>query len=193
MRGPGALGTRLLSLLLLGGSVVGPTDAGAQELAGRSWPAVSSRLEDRAVGYQPGGTLGFRLIDAPVEEQLYRPADGTEQALLWSAAFVSRWPLNEDQLDRWSAQAIGLLADGLGSDVRLAGWERLEATDIGELRVAYRYTLRTAGGDGTGEATIVVFSHGEAVGLTGAAAIGTHSPVDAAGLARVLNPGMPSS
>ena len=193
MRAPGALGTPLLPLLLLGCSVVGPTDAGEQELTGRSQPAVSSRLGDLAIGYQPGGTLGFRLIDAPVEEQLYRPADGTERALLWSATFVSRWPLNEAQLDRWSAQAIGLVADGLGSDVRLAGWERLDATDIGERRVAYRYQLRTTSGDGAGEATIVVFSRGEAVGLTGAAAIGTHTPVDAASVARVLNPDRPSS
>jgi hypothetical protein len=128
-----------------------------------------------------------------VEEQLYRPADGTERALLWRAAFVSRWPLTVDQLERWSAQAIGLLADGLGPDVQLAGWERLDATDIGERRVAYRYQLRTTRGDGAGEATIVVFSRGEAVGLTGAAAIGTHTPVDAASLARVLHPGRSSS
>src|SRR5687768_3914148 len=63
MRGPGALGTCLLRLLLLGCSVVGLTDAAAQERAGWSPPVVSSRLEDLAVGYQPGGTLGFRLTD----------------------------------------------------------------------------------------------------------------------------------
>jgi hypothetical protein len=187
------IGLSLLLLLLLGCSAVETTGAGAQELGALDRPTASLQLEDLAIAYQPGGTLGFRLIEAPVEEQLYRPADGTERALLWSATFVSRWPLNEAQLDRWSAQAIGLVADGLGPDVRLAGWERLDATDLGERRVAYRYQLRTTRGDGAGEATIVVFSRGEAVGLTGAAALGTHTPVDAASVARVLNPDRPSS
>jgi hypothetical protein len=149
--------------------------------------AALGRAAPVAAAYQPGGTLGFRLLDTPVEEQLYRPADRPERALLWRAQFVSRWPLTEAQLDRWSAQAIGLVADGLGSDVQLAGWERLDAPDIGERQVAYRYTLRTRSGDGAGEATIVVFSRGEAVGLTGAAALGSRAPIDALGLARGLD------
>ena len=106
---------------------------------------------------------------------------------MWSAEFTSRWRLDEGQLERWSAQAIGLMADDLGGDVRLAGYERVNATDVGEQRVAYRYQLATATGQALGDATIVVFSRGDQVGLTGTAAIGTRAPVDAASLARALD------
>ena len=53
--------------------------------------------------------------------------------------------------------------------------------------MAYRYQLATSGGQPLGEATIVVFSRGDQVGLTGAAAIGTSAPVDATSLARALD------
>ena len=175
----------LASLLLLGCSTVGPT--GARERPAPDRPVGGSPLDHPPAGYQAGGTLGFALHDTSIQEQLYRRADSAERGLLWSAQFVSRWPLNEDQLDRWSAQVIGLVVDELGADVRLAGWERLEARDIGAQRVAYRYTLTTSSGDDLGEATIVVFARGDQVGLTAAAAIGTRSPIDAAGLARGLN------
>src|SRR5207248_4868500 len=102
----------------------------------------------------------------------YRRSADSERGLVWTAEFVSRWPLDEGQLDRWSAQAIGLMADGLGSDVRLAGYERLDASDVGEQRVAYRYQLATANGQPLGDATIVVFSRADQVGLTGTATIG---------------------
>jgi hypothetical protein len=175
-----ALVGSLLPLLLAGCALAGPVGAlgPGRAALGRAVPVPA--------GYQASGTIGFRLLDTPVEEQLYRPADGSERALLWSAAFVSRWPVTADQLERWSAQAVGLLADGLGPGVQLAGWERLDATDIGERQVAYRYRLRTTSGDSAGEATIVVFSRGEAVGLTGAAAMGSRAPIDALGLARGL-------
>jgi hypothetical protein len=89
-------------------------------------------------------------------------------------------------LDRWSAQIIGLVADGLGADVRLAGWERQGAADRGEQRVAYRYMLTTASATELGEATVVVFAQGEQVGLAGAAALGSRSRVNALDVARLL-------
>jgi hypothetical protein len=161
-----ALGTGLLPLLLVGCSGIGTMRAQVQEGAVLDGATAGS-------GYQAGGTLGFTLQQTAIAEQLERRTVDSERGLLWSAHFRSRWPLTEDQLDRWSAQVIGLIADGLGADVRLAGWERLEATDIGERRVAYRYTLTTASADETGEATVVVFARGERVGLTGAAAMGS--------------------
>ncbi|HLH22888.1 MAG TPA: hypothetical protein VK066_10215 [Chloroflexota bacterium] len=176
-----------LPLLLLGCSFAQPSGAIAQEhLALASLPA-NIAIDAAASGYQAGGTLGFTLRDTPIQEQLYRRDAGAERGLVWSAEFVSRWPLNVDQLDRWSAQAIGLMADDLGSDVQLAGYERLDASDVGDERVAYRYQLATTSGQPLGDATIVVFSRGDDVGLTGSAAIGTEPPVDATTLARALD------
>jgi hypothetical protein len=82
---------------------------------------------------------------------------------------------------------IGLLADALSGDVRLGGWERLAASDIGDRRVAYRYALVTASGTPLGEATVVVFCRGDEVGLSGTAAIGGSSPIDGVALARLMD------
>ena len=175
-----------LPLFLLGCSFVGPMGAMAQERTlDRPLPGI--RLDHLATGYEAGGTLGFALRETTIAEQLYRRTTGAERGVIWSAQFVSRWPLNEGQLDRWSAQAIGLLTDELGAGVQLAGWERLDASDVGDQRVAYRYTLASSQGERLGEATIVVFARGDQVGLAGEAAIGGRSPIDAAGLARVLD------
>ena len=177
----------LLPLLLLGCSFVNPSGALAQERMALAPPPAGIRVDSLPVGYQAGGTLGFTLRETPIQEQVYRRNVGAERGLLWSAQFVSRWPLDEAQLDRWSAQAIGLIADGLGNDVRLAGWERLDASDVGDQRIAYRYQLANASGVPLGEATIVVFARGDQVGMAGTGAIGTQVPVDAASLARALD------
>ncbi|HZS02411.1 MAG TPA: hypothetical protein VFE37_27090 [Chloroflexota bacterium] len=179
--------TSMLPLLLLGCSFVHPAGASAQERTALAPLPASIAVENAPAGYQAGGSLGFTLRDTTVQEQLYRRSAGTERGLIWTAEFTSRWRLDTDQLDRWSAQAIGLMADGLGDDVRLAGYERLHPTDIGEQRVAYRYQLATASGQPLGDATIIVFSRGDQVGLTGTASIGTRAPVDAASLARALD------
>ncbi|HZS02938.1 MAG TPA: hypothetical protein VFE37_29785 [Chloroflexota bacterium] len=170
----------LAALLALGITVGGlsPLAAGA---------AQAAPLDQQSLNVSTGGSLGFRLPDTPMREQLQRHGMGTERDLVWTAEFTSRWQLNQDQLDRWSAQAVGLIADQLGSDVRLAGYERLDASDVGELQVAYRYQLTSASGQPVGEATIVVFARGDRVGMTGTGAIGTRAPADAASLARVLD------
>src|SRR5712692_2269052 len=172
-----AVGTRLLPLVLVGCSGMGTLGGLAQPRAAVDRAVVGSGLDPLAAEYQAGGTLGFTLRETPIAERLHRRAAGAERGLLWSAHFMSRWSLTDDQLDRWSAQVIGLLADALGPDVRLAGWERLDAADIGERRVAYRYALTSANANDTGEATVVVFARGERVGLTGAAAMGNRSLV----------------
>jgi len=177
----------MIPLLLLGCGLVQPTGARAQEHLSFAALPASLTVENVGAGYQAGGSLGFTLRDTAIQEQLYRRDGGADRGLVWSAEFVSRWRLDEDQLERWSAQAIGLLADGLGSDVRLAGYSRLDASDVGDQRVAYRYQLATASGQPVGDATIVVFSRGEEVGITGTAAVGTRAPVDAASLARTLD------
>jgi hypothetical protein len=188
--GSGARGRRLLLVgwlpLLVIGSLVLAAPASAQEGAPRVQPA-SVRLESIATDYQRGGSLGFALRDTVLDEALYRRAQGNEQGLLWSARFVSRWALTDDQLDRWSAQVIGLLADQLSADVRLGGWERLAASDVGDLRVAYRYALVTASGTPLGEATVVVFCRGDEVGLSATAALGADSPIDGVSLARLMD------
>jgi hypothetical protein len=147
-------------------------------------PRASVRLAG-APGYAAAAPLGFRLVDTRVDEQAYRRADG--DGLLWSAAFTSRWPLTADQLDRWSAQAITLLVDGLATDVQLGPYERLNPTDVGELRVGYRYQLLSATGARVGEATLIVFARGAEVGVSGAASTGTAAPLDAVALARSLD------
>ncbi|HLH25777.1 MAG TPA: hypothetical protein VK066_24935 [Chloroflexota bacterium] len=149
--------------------------------------AQAAPLDQQSLNVSTGGSLGFTLVDTPIQEQLQRHGVGAERDLVWSAQFTSRWELNPGQLDRWSAQAVGLIADQLGSDVRLAGYERLDASDVGEQQVAYRYQLVSASGQPLGEATIVVFARGNRVGMTGTGAIGTRAPVDAATLARVLD------
>ena len=176
----------LLAFLLLACSSVGSRAllTQAQMLLDRS--GADTGLEHLAVGYEAGGTLGFVLRDTPIREQLYWRASGAEREVLWTAQFVSRWPLNEGQLDRWSAQAVGLLLDELDPDVRLAGWERLDAGDLGDQHVGYRYALTTPSGERVGEATSVVFARGTQVGLIGVASIATRSPIDALRLARVL-------
>ena len=176
----------LLPFLLLGCSIMQPPGAAAQERTAIDRQVARLRIDHLASGYTAGGSLGFRLIDTSIQEQLYRRADRTDRGLLWSAQFVSRWPLNEDQLDRWSAQVGGLVTDELGTNVRLAGWERMAANDIGDQRVAYRYNLATETGERVGEATIVVFAQGNQVGLTAAATLGGTVPVDASNLARMM-------
>jgi hypothetical protein len=162
----------------------------AEEPAARDSQS-SVRLETLTAGYRLATPLGFRLVDTSVGEQVYRRADGSGPGLLWTAQFTSRWALTDDQLDRWSAQAIGLLVDGLaadaGADVRLAGWERLSASDVGDRRIGYRYALATAQGQPMGEATIVVFARGSEVGVSGAAVLGAGSAPDASQLARLLD------
>jgi hypothetical protein len=190
-RRAGVGGRRLLLVVLLPllavGSLVLAAPAAAQERAPRVQPATV-RLESIATGYQRGGRLGFALRDTVLDEVLYRRAPGAEPGLLWSARFVSRWALTDDQLDRWSAQVIGLLTDELGGDARLGGWERLAASDVGERRVAYRYALVSSSGRPVGEATVVVFCRGDEVGLSSVAALGTSSPIDGVALARLMDP-----
>jgi hypothetical protein len=154
-------------------------------IAGRTVSAAP--LDQQSLNVNTGGTLGFTLADTPMREQLQRHSAGAERDLVWSAEFTSRWELNRAQLDRWSAQAVGLIADQLGGDVRLASYERLDASDVGEQQVAYRYQLTSPSGQAVGEATIVVFARGDRVGMTGTGAIGTRAPMDAASLARVLD------
>ncbi len=176
----------MLPLLLLGCAFVGPSGAHAQASVLPAEPLAGIYMGELA-GYQAGSSLGFRLRDTAITEQVFRRAEGDERGLIWTAQFTSQWALTADQLDRWSAQAIGHLADGLEANVRLAGWERLAASDIGDQRVAYRYTLASPGGAPVGEATIVVFARGEQVALAGAGAVGTRVPIDASALARVLD------
>jgi hypothetical protein len=173
-------------LLVLGTACAGTGGVWADERPSRQQPA-SVRLDSILPGYRLGGSLGFRLIDTAIDEQLYRRGEPGAQDLVWSARFDSRWPLTEDQLDRWSAQVSGLLLDGVGADVRLAGWERLALPDVGDLRVAYRYTLATPAGERVGEATTVAFARGTQVGLTGVATTSGQPPVDAATVARLLD------
>lgn len=180
------LGLAVLALGLLGCGFLPMHDAAAQERVSAAQRAASVRFDQLAVGFQPAGSLGFRLRDTAIDEQLYRRDGAGERAVLWRAQFTSRWPTTEDQLDRWSAQVIGLLADQMGPHVRLTGWERLDARDIGDERVAYRYLLAAPTGELLGEATVVVFAHGAEVGMTGTAAVGTPLGIDAAALARAL-------
>ncbi|HLI28589.1 MAG TPA: hypothetical protein VKZ60_16085 [Chloroflexota bacterium] len=179
-------GLGLLSLGLLGCSLLPARGASAEERVALAQRAANVRFDQLAVGFQPAGSLGFTLRDTTIDEQLYRREGPSERAVLWRAQFTSRWPTTEDQLDRWSAQVIGLLADQMGPQVRLAGWERLDASDIGDERVAYRYLLATPAGELLGEATVVVFARGAEVGMTGTAAVGTQLGIDAAALARAL-------
>jgi hypothetical protein len=174
-----------LPLFLLGSALLPTTAAHAQEQG--EPPRVSIRLGSLASGYERGESLGFALNDTTLDEQLYRRDQGAERGVVWSARFVSRWALTEDQLDRWSAQVVGFLADAVGSDVRLGPWERLGAPDVGEQRVAYRYRLVTPSGIPAGEATVVVFARGDEVGLSGTAAVGTHPPLGAVALARLMD------
>jgi hypothetical protein len=167
-----------LLALGIGAGTLSPIAAGA---------AAAAPLDQQSLNVNTGGTLGFRLVDTPIREQLQRHTMGTERDLVWSAEFTSRWEVNQAQLDRWSAQAVGLIADQLGGDVRLASYERLDARDVGEQQVAYRYQLTSPSGQAVGEATIVVFARGNRVGMTGTGAIGTRAPTDAASLARVLD------
>jgi hypothetical protein len=176
-----------LPLLLLGGSVVATTTAEAQQQAPRERPQSGIRLGSPVSGYERGESLGFALQDTTLDEQLYRRDQGAERGVVWSARFVSRWVLTEDQLDRWNAQVIGVLADAVGSDVRLGPWERLDATDVGERRMAYRYLLLTPSGIPTGEATVVVFARGDNVGISGTAAVGTVLPIGGVALARWMD------
>jgi hypothetical protein len=122
-----------------------------------------------------------------MDEALFRRNQGQERGVIWSARFVSRWALTDDQLDRWSAQVIGLLADEVGGGVRLGGWARLPATDVGEHRVAYRYNLVSDSGQPMGDATVVVFSRGDEVGLSGTATLGSGAPIDGVDLARLMD------
>src|SRR5215213_865339 len=167
------VGMSLLTLLLVGCSFVPAPGAAAQERvngttltrpnAAMSQRMLTPRFEQFAVGFQRGGTLGFQLRETPMDEQMFRREEQGARGVLWSAQFTSRWTINEEQLDRWSAQAIGLLADNVGPEARLAGWERLEANDIGDARVAYRYLLADSAGQPTGEATVVVYAQGREV------------------------------
>ncbi len=119
----------LLPFALLGCSFAGPGGVFAQEPMALAEPAAGMRIE-RPSGYEPGDSLGFRLRDTSIAEQVFRRDAGGEHGLVWTAQFTSRWPTTPDQLDRWSAQAIGHLTDGLGTPVRLDGWERLSATGL---------------------------------------------------------------
>jgi hypothetical protein len=149
--------------------------------------AGAAPLDQQSLNVNTGGSLGFTLVDTPMREQLQRHNSGTDRDVVWSAEFTSRWDATPAQLDRWSAQAVGLIADQLGGDVRLASYERLDARDVGEVQVAYRYQLTAPSGQAVGEATIVVFARGNQVGMTGTGAIGTSAPTDATALARILD------
>jgi hypothetical protein len=171
-------------LLLASAAVAVPAHAQDRQPAAQT---ASVRLDNVVTGYQRGGTLGFTLRDTQMDEALFRRNQGQERGVIWSARFVSRWALTDDQLDRWSAQVIGLLADEVGSGVRLGGWERLPATDVGEHRVAYRYSLVSDSGQPMGDATVVVFSRGDEVGLSGTATLGYGAPIDGVDLARLMD------
>jgi hypothetical protein len=149
--------------------------------------ALATPADQQSLNTSMSGSLGFTLRDTVIQEQLRRDGTGPERGLTWSAEFVSRWDLNQDQLDRWSAQAVGLIADQLGSDVRLAGYQRLNVGDVGEQQIAYRYQLVSASGQPVGEASIVVFARGDRVGMAGTGAVGMPAPVDVATLARTLD------
>jgi hypothetical protein len=137
MRGHGLASWRrvvvgaVLSCALFGQAAAGAPGALATESIPVERPVSGIRLDYLAWGYRAGGTLGFALQATPLDEQPYRRADGSERGVLWSAEFASRWLLSEDQLDRWSAQVGGLVADGLEPGLRLSGWERLPAHDFG--------------------------------------------------------------
>jgi len=182
-----ALVSGLLPLVLVGGALVQAPGAAAQERAAAAdRPVASLRLDSVANGYTLGGSLGFVLRETPLAEQLYRRTELGSPSLLWTAQFTSRWALTDDQLDRWSAQVSGLVVDALGADVRLADWERLNGSDLGDRSIAYRYTLATAVGQPVGEATVLVFAQGDQVGLTASAALGSPAPIDASGLGRLM-------
>ena len=149
-------------------------------------PFPDTVLARLTVGYEAGGSLGFALRDTALEERLYRRAEGEARQLLWVARFASRWPLTEDQLDRWSAQVVGHLLDQLGPDLRLAGWQGLAANDLGDRRVAYRYWLALPDGRVVGEATTVVLAQGVEVWLLATAARATTLPIAATDFARLL-------
>jgi hypothetical protein len=178
---------RRLYLALAGLLLLGCAAPLAPPLAAQQLPASSVRLDALAADYHPGGSLGFSPRDTALDEQLYQREQGAEQGLLWSARFVSRWSLTEDQLDRWSAQVVGLLTDALGGDVRLGGWERLRVDSLGDRHVAYSYALVTSSGAPLGQATVVVFTRGDTVGLSGSAAIGSGPPIGAVALARLMD------
>ncbi len=153
-------------------------------------PGREARLSVRLgtlPGYAAAAPLGFRLADTAVDEQAYRRVESAGQGLVWSATFTSRWALDADRLDRWNAQAITLVADGLGPDVQPGAYERLDARDVGEQRVAYRYQLMSAAGARVGEATVVVFARGAEVGMSATASTGAVAPLDAVALARGLD------
>ena len=152
-----------------------------------SGAALAAPLDQQSISTNAGMSLGFTLRDTAIREQLQRYGAGTERSIEWSAEFTSRYDLNMGQLDRWSAQAIGLIADQLGGDVRLASYERLDASGVGDQQIAYRYQLVSASGQPVGEATIVVFARGDRVGMTATGAVGTRAPNDAATLARALD------
>ncbi|HEY7062112.1 MAG TPA: hypothetical protein VII06_11580 [Chloroflexota bacterium] len=171
--------------LLLGAWLGAAACARAEEYAAVAPPA--SLHVGSLAGYQAAAPLGLRLVDTHVDEQVYRRTDGAGEAVVWSASFTSRWALTPDQLDRWSAQAIGLLADALGPDLRLGDYEHLAASDVGDQRIAYRYALITAAGAPAGEATLVVFARGTEVGVSGAGSTGGAAAPDAVALARGLD------
>jgi hypothetical protein len=187
VRGPaGPRGWRAVAVLgLLLGAWLGPVAGARAEEPARE--ARASVGVAGAPGYAVAAPLGFRLVDTRVDEQVYRRTDGVGDGVAWSMAFTSRWALTADQLDRWSAQAITLLAEGLGTDVQLGPYERLEPADVGELRVGYRYQLLSAAGARVGEAALVLFARGAEVGVSGAATTGTLTPLDAVALARALD------
>jgi hypothetical protein len=174
-----------LLLLLASCSPVVPAGAVGEPSPHADLSLAHVQLSRLPPGYVAGGSLGFALQATTVDERLYRRAMGDEREVVWVARFTSRWPLTVDQLDRWNAQVAGLVADCLGDDVRLAGWQPLVVA-VGDEQVGYRYTLASTDGDAHGEATIVAFSDDEDVVLTAAAGIGGLPPLDAAEMARAI-------
>ena len=113
--GSGAWGRRmllagLLPLLVLGSLLF------AAPAAARSGRRACSRerpAREHRDGLPAGRQPRLRAAGHGAGRGAVPPRAGQREGLLWSARFVSRWALTDDQLDRWSAQVIGLLTDEL--------------------------------------------------------------------------------
>jgi putative flippase GtrA len=184
--------TRLASISLLAALLVGSLAAPsvAWSMEGTTLPTSPPsglQLDDLVVGYRRGGSLGFALRDTVVDEDLYQRAEGAERVVVWAARFTSRWLLSENQLDRWSAQVIGLATDALGADVYIDGWTRLEIDKCGDHAIAYSYRLTTQSNAPAGEATIVALATGDTVLLGAVASVDPNWLSDSPVLGRLMD------
>ena len=84
-RWPRSLVLGLFTLLLVGCSFVPARGAQAQERLAPVQQPAGIRVEGLAVGFQPGGSLGFSLRETTIAEQLLRRDQAGERGMLWSA------------------------------------------------------------------------------------------------------------